>query len=347
MNHINSILITGAAGFIGSSIAVRLIQNAPAMRIIGLDNMNRYYDVGLKRYRLERIEQTAQEHPEAAWSFIEGDISDRSTVEQVFAEYKPTIVIHLAAQAGVRYSIENPDTYIQSNIIGFYNVLEACRHSMVQHFVYASSSSVYGNNKKIPYSTADATDQPVSLYAATKKADEVMAYSYAKLYGIPMTGMRFFTVYGPAGRPDMAYFSFTDKLVSGKRIKLYNNGRNKRDFTYISDVVDAIEKISAHPPVPDEDGVRHKIYNIGNNHPVDVITFVRTLEMTLKREGILSSAMQLDKYIDLVDAQPGDVEVTYADIDDLQNDFGIRPKVALDHGLGQFAKWYRTYMGHC
>lgn len=353
MDNIHSILITGAAGFIGSSLADRLLQDLSGIRIVGLDNLNPYYDVGLKRYRLELTKQAAGEHPKASWSFIEGDISDRTTVERVFSEYRPDIVIHLAAQAGVRYSIENPDAYIQSNIIGFYNMLEACRSHMareedrVRHFVYASSSSVYGNNKKVPYSPADVTDQPVSLYAATKKADEVMAYAYAKLFGIPMTGMRFFTVYGPAGRPDMAYFSFTEKLVAGKRIKLYNHGRNKRDFTYISDVTDAIEKIIARPPVPDGDGVRHKIYNIGNNRPVDVITFVHTLEKALKREKILPPEMLLDEYIDLVDAQPGDVELTYADINGLQNDFSIHPKITLDEGLERFAKWYGTYTGHC
>ena len=344
----NSILITGAAGFIGASLTVRLLRGQSPIRIVGLDNLNHYYDVELKRYRLKMIEQATGGRSEVSWSFIEGDISDRATVERVFAEYRPDTVIHLAAQAGVRYSIENPDVYIQSNIIGFYNMLEACRQEKgrVRHFAYASSSSVYGNNKKIPYSPTDMTDQPVSLYAATKKADEVMAYSYAKLYGISMTGMRFFTVYGPAGRPDMAYFSFADKLVSGKRIKLYNNGQNRRDFTYISDVVDAIEKIMARPPVPDGNGVCHKIYNIGNNHPVDVITFVRTLEQALKREKILPAEMCLDEYIDLVDAQPGDVELTYADIDDLQNDFGVRPGVTLDEGLGSFAKWYGAYMKH-
>lgn len=351
MDNINSILITGAAGFIGSFLTVRLLQSSPGIRIVGLDNLNHYYDVKLKRYRLEMIEQAARDHLKTPWSFIEGDISDRTTVEQVFAECRPDIVIHLAAQAGVRYSIKNPDAYIQSNIIGFYNMLEACRRctvreeGRVRHFVYASSSSVYGNNKKIPYSPADMTDKPVSLYAATKKADEVMAYAYSKLYGIPMTGMRFFTVYGPAGRPDMAYFSFTDKLVTGKRIKLYNNGRNKRDFTYISDVVDAIEKIAACPPAPDGGGVRHKIYNIGNNYPADVITFVHTLEKALKQEKILPPEMRLDECIDFVDAQPGDMELTYADIDDIQNDFGIHPKVTLDEGLEQFARWYGAYMG--
>lgn len=350
MEHINSILITGAAGFIGSSLAVRLLQKVSNAQIIGLDNLNHYYDIKLKQHRLDLIRQAVGEHPNISWSFIEGDIGDRAIVERVFAEYKPDVVIHLAAQAGVRYSIKNPDVYIQSNIIGFYNMLEACRHSMekeshVRHFVYASSSSVYGNNKKVPYSPADRTDQPVSLYAATKKADEVMAYSYSKLYGIPMTGMRFFTVYGPAGRPDMAYFSFADKLTAGKRIKLYNNGCNKRDFTYISDVIDAIEQIAVQLPAPDSCGVRYKIYNIGNNHPVDMITFVYMLEKALKREGILPAEMQLEEYMDLAAAQPGDVELTYADISDLQNDFGIRPKIALDEGLERFAKWYRTYMG--
>ena len=347
MNHIDTVLVTGA------SFAARLLRESPGKRVIGLDNLNHYYDVELKHLRLKRIEQAAQEHPETPWLFLEGDVSDRAVIDRVFAEYRPDVVIHLAAQAGVRYSIENPDAYIQSNIIGFYNVLEACRYRMTQqegqvrHVVYASSSSVYGNNKKVPYSPADMTDQPVSLYAATKKADELMAYAYSKLYGIPMTGLRFFTVYGPAGRPDMAYFSFTNKLAAGERIKLYNHGRNKRDFTYIDDVVDAIERIAVRPPIPDGEGARHKIYNIGNNHPVDVITFVRVLEQALKREGILPQGMEIDQYIDLVDAQPGDVELTYADVGDLQNDFGICPKITLDEGLGRFAEWYRTYEKRC
>lgn len=335
----STILITGCAGFIGGALTERLLMNTQA-KLVGIDNLNGYYRVELKQYRLNRLRETSAGQ---RFEFVLGDIADKAVIEDVFQKYHPSVVVHLAAQAGVRYSIENPDAYVRSNLIGFYNMLEACRHNGVRHFVYASSSSVYGNSRKIPYSTADATDRPVSLYAATKKADEVMAYAYSKLYGIPMTGARFFTVYGPAGRPDMAYFSFTEKLVSGERIKLYNNGLNKRDFTYVGDVVKIVEKMIARPPAPDGDGVRYKLYNIGNNHPVDVLAFVHTLGEVLKREEILPPDLRIDEYVDLIDAQPGDVELTYADIDELQSDFAIRPTVTLEEGLEQFAKWYKAY----
>ncbi len=338
----STILITGCAGFIGGSLALRLIETTEA-RIVGIDNMNDYYDVRLKEYRLNRIQE---KDSNSRFTFIKTDISDKSEMLRCFDDYKPDVVIHLAAQAGVRYSIENPDVYIQSNIVGFYNMIEACRYSKeklhlpVKHFLFASSSSVYGNNEKIPYSESDNTDRPVSLYAATKKADEALAYSYAKLYEIPMTGMRFFTVYGPAGRPDMAYYKFTEKLVNGKKIELYNKGNNKRDFTYIDDVVNAIEKII--PSVTDVDGneVRYRIYNIGNNHPVDTISFVKILVNALKDNHLLQADTDAEKLIEYRDAVAGDVEVTYADVDHLGADFGITPVIDIAQGLGKFAAWY-------
>lgn len=340
-----TILITGCAGFIGGALTERFLDSTTA-RIIGVDNLNDYYDVRLKEYRLQNIKKKDTMH---RFCFIKDDVSDKNFVIKVFDRYMPTIVVHLAAQAGVRHSIEDPDVYIRSNIVGFYNLLEGCRYSVEcqknkkLHFVYASSSSVYGNNEKIPYSTKDRTDRPVSLYAATKKADELMAYAYSKLYDIQMTGMRFFTVYGPAGRPDMAYYKFADKLSAGKKIELFNYGNNMRDYTYIGDVVDAIEKIVISIPQTDRNGARHKIYNIGNNDPVDTITFLDHLVCALKEEGILSQGVDLKEYVSFVGSKPGDVEKTYADIEDLIKDFDIRPQVSLKEGLLSFAKWYKKY----
>ncbi len=340
-----TILVTGCAGFIGGSLALRLLDTA-GVRIVGIDNVNDYYETSLKEYRLERIRT---KDTDGRFVFIRGDIADKKTVIDAFEKYLPDIVIHLAAQAGVRYSIDNPDAYIQSNIIGTFNILEACRFSMdkgedaVEHLLFASSSSVYGDNEKIPYSEADNTDRPVSLYAATKKADEALAYSYAKLYKIPMTGMRFFTVYGPAGRPDMAYYKFTKKLAAGEMIELYNKGENKRDFTYVDDVLESIEKlITLVPPVGGQ-GERYRIYNIGNNSPVDTKTFVAILMEELKSAGVIDKGLKFEDLTKLVDAAPGDVLVTYADIEKLYKDTGSRPHTELREGLARFAKWYKEY----
>ena len=346
-----TILVTGAAGFIGSNLTARLLKDVKDIRVVGIDNMNDYYDVALKKERLKGLLLNP------GFIFIKGDIADKSTVQKIFAEYQPQIVINLAAQAGVRYSIINPDAYIQSNIIGYYNILEAVRHSLnqteenhadtgyrgVEHLVYASSSSVYGGNKKIPYSTDDKVDKPVSLYAATKKSDELLTHAYSKLYGIPATGLRFFTVYGPAGRPDMAYFGFTDKLVHDKTISIFNYGHCKRDFTYIDDIVEGVYRVMQKAPDPGEDGVRYKIYNIGNNHPEDLLEFVRILEEELIREGILPQDYDFDAHTKLVPMQPGDVETTYADVTELENDFDFRPQTPLRTGLRRFAAWYKEY----
>ena len=339
-----TILITGVAGFIGGAVALRLITTTSA-KIIGIDNLNDYYDVRLKEYRLDRIREKDDSH---RFEFIKADIANKEAVFEVFNTYKPDIVVHLAAQAGVRYSIDNPDVYIQSNVIGFYNMVEACRKSIemntsVKHFLFASSSSVYGNNEKIPYSEDDNTDHPVSLYAATKKADEVIGYSYAKLYGIPMKGMRFFTVYGSAGRPDMAYYKFTEKLVKGEKIELYNQGKNRRDFTYIDDVVDAIGKIMQKAPLVDKNNAAYEIYNIGNNHPVETLEFVKILVDALKEHLVLDEDFEVDDSIALCDAVAGDVDVTYAGIESLWEMFEIIPKVTIDDGLRRFAKWYSEY----
>ena len=338
----STILITGAAGFIGGALAMRLITTTSA-KIIGIDNMNDYYDVRLKEYRLDRIREQDDNH---RFVFKRLDIADKNAVFDVFETCKPDIVVHLAAQAGVRYSIDNPDVYIQSNIVGFFNMVEGCRKSKemnrtVKHFLFASSSSVYGNNEKIPYSEDDNTDHPVSLYAATKKADEMIGYSYAKLYGIPMTGMRFFTVYGPAGRPDMAYYKFTEKLVRGEKIELYNYGKNKRDFTYIDDVVDAIERIMTNRPQGEVDYI---IVNIGNNHPVETIEFVRILVDALKEYKVLDEGFDIDDKIVLCGAVAGDVEVTYADIENIEKCYGIKPVVKLEYGLRRFAEWYSEHL---
>lgn len=340
-----TILVTGAAGFIGSHIITRLLQIKQPPHIIGIDNMNNYYDVCLKEYRLNEIEKLAAPKPEIKWTYIKGSIADKQIIETIFSQYQPSIVVNLAAQAGVRYSITNPDAYIESNLIGFYNILEACRHlydneeRSVEHLVYASSSSVYGANKKVPYSTEDKVDNPVSLYAATKKSNELMAHAYSKLYKIPSTGLRFFTVYGPMGRPDMAYFNFTNKMVKGEKIQIYNYGDMKRDFTYIDDIVTGIINVMGKPPAETEDGAPYKIYNIGNNKPENLLSFVETLEKCLMNEGIIDKPAKKE----LLPMQPGDVYQTYADIDDLVRDFGFRPNTSLEAGLTHFARWYKEF----
>jgi len=343
-----TVLVTGAAGFIGSNLAKRLLQGRLNIRVVGVDNMNDYYDVRLKEERLKEL----SDYP--SFVFIKGDISDKATVDGIFDEYKPQVVVNLAAQAGVRYSISNPDAYICSNIIGFYNILEACRHSYdngqpgLEHLVYASSSSVYGSNRKVPYSTEDKVDNPVSLYAATKKSNELLAHAYSKLYNIPSTGLRFFTVYGPAGRPDMAYFGFTDKLVKGENIKIFNYGNCKRDFTYIDDIVEGIIRVMQHAPerLTGEDGLPvppYKVYNIGNNHPENLLDFVTILQEELVRAGVLPEDYDFEAHKELVPMQPGDVPVTYADTTPLERDFGFKPSTPLRHGLEKFAVWYKNY----
>lgn len=349
-----TVLVTGAAGFIGANLVMQLIRTHKPLNIIGVDNMNDYYDVRIKKYRLEQTEIAAGAEKNLKWEFIRGDISDKSTVDKLFDTYRPDIVVNLAAQAGVRYSISNPDAYIQSNIIGFYNILEACRHSYdggsrgVEHLLYASSSSVYGSNTKIPYSTEDKTDSPVSLYAATKKSNELMAQAYSKLYNIPSTGLRFFTVYGPAGRPDMAYFGFTDKFRSGKTVSIFNYGNCKRDFTYIDDITEGILRIMQSAPERKcgEDGLPvppHRVYNIGNSSPENLTEFVRILEEELVRAGILAKDFDFDKHIEMVPMQPGDVPVTYADTSALERDFGFKPHTDLRTGLRKFAEWYGQF----
>ncbi len=343
-----TILITGCAGFIGANLALRLLREKSADKIVGIDNVNSYYDVSLKEYRLEQLRDFSD------FTFIKGDIADKETVFGAFQKYKPEIVVNLAAQAGVRYSIENPDAYIQSNLIGFYNILEACRHSYdggkpgVRHLVYASSSSVYGTNAKVPYSTEDKVDNPVSLYAATKKSNELMAHAYAKLYEIPCTGLRFFTVYGPAGRPDMAYFGFTNKLVNGETIKIFNYGNCKRDFTYIDDIVEGIERVMQKPPVrkTGADGLPEPpcaVYNIGNSHPENLLEFVKILSEELVRAGVLPKDYDFEAHKQLVAMQPGDVPVTYADTTPLERDFGFKPDTPLREGLRKFAVWYKEF----
>lgn len=349
-----TILVTGAAGFIGSNLVLELLRTASPVHIIGIDNMNDYYDVSIKEYRLEQIRSMASSYPESTWTFIKGSISDRELVGKVFEEHRPSIVVNLAAQAGVRYSITNPDAYIESNLIGFYNILEACRHSYdngetgVGHLVYASSSSVYGSNKKIPYSTEDKVDNPVSLYAATKKSNELMAHAYAKLYNIPSTGLRFFTVYGPAGRPDMAYFSFTNKLLAGETIQIFNYGNCKRDFTYVDDIVEGVKRVMQSPPEKKtgEDGLPvppYAIYNIGNNQPENLLDFVDILQQELIRAGVLPKDYDFEAHKKLVPMQPGDVPVTYADTSALERDFGFKPSTPLREGLRKFAEWYREF----
>lgn len=342
------ILVTGAAGFIGANLVMELLRTVRDVRIVGIDNMNDYYDVALKEYRLKQIEEIAA-GVTGQFTLIKGSIADKELVNQCFAQYQPGVVVNLAAQAGVRYSIENPDVYIESNLIGFYNMIEACRHSYdngaegVLHFVYASSSSVYGSNKKIPYSTEDKVDNPVSLYAATKKSNELLAHAYSKLYGIPSTGLRFFTVYGPAGRPDMAYFGFTNKLVNNQMIQIFNYGNCKRDFTYIDDIVTGITKVMETAPLENEDGVRYKIYNIGNHQPENLLNFVEILQDELKKAKVLPEDYDFEAHKKLVGMQPGDVEVTYADVSQLEQDFGFKPSISLKDGLNKFAKWYYEF----
>ena len=380
------ILVTGAAGFIGSYLVKRLLQNTTNCTIVGIDNMNDYYDVNLKKFRLKEIEKTLQaplrrgdvqstvvspplkgdlEGP-SSFTFIRGNIADRALIDRVFTEYQPHIVVNLAAQAGVRYSITNPDAYIESNLIGFYNILEACRHASssspssssslssssnyhgVEHLVYASSSSVYGSNKKVPYSTDDKVDNPVSLYAATKKSNELLAHAYSKLYNIPSTGLRFFTVYGPAGRPDMAYFGFTNKLREGKTIQIFNYGNCKRDFTYVDDIVEGIQRVMQHAPEKQtgEDGLPippYKVYNIGNSSPENLLDFVTILQEELVRAGVLPADYDFEAHKELVPMQPGDVPVTYADTTPLERDFGFRPSTPLREGLRRFAEWYADF----
>lgn len=348
------ILVTGAAGFIGSNLVLKLLSEEKEVDILGIDNMNAYYDVELKEYRLEQIRKKVRENPTNHWTFLKGDISDKKTIEEIFEKYKPSIVVNLAAQAGVRYSIENPDAYISSNLIGFYNILEACRHSYdngntgVEHLVYASSSSVYGTNKKVPYSTEDKVDNPVSLYAATKKSNELMAHAYAKLYNIPSTGLRFFTVYGPAGRPDMAYFGFTNKLREGKVIEIFNYGNCKRDFTYVDDIVEGVKRVMQCAPERKvgEDGLPlppYAVYNIGNNQPENLLDFVDILQQELIRAEVLSKDYDFDAHKKLVAMQPGDVPVTYADTSALERDFGFKPHTPLREGLRKFAEWYKEF----
>ena len=342
------ILVTGAAGFIGSNLVLKLLETVPSAKIVGIDNMNSYYDVSIKEWRLEQIEACAKEHPDASWAFIKGDIADRDTVDSIFEEYKPEVVVNLAAQAGVRYSITNPDAYIQSNLIGFYNILEACRHNPVAHLVYASSSSVYGSNKKVPYSTEDKVDNPVSLYAATKKSNELMAHAYSKLYNIPSTGLRFFTVYGPAGRPDMAYFGFTNKLLKGETIQIFNYGNCKRDFTYVDDIVEGVLRVMQGAPEKrnGEDGLPippYAVYNIGNQNPENLLDFVDILQQELIAAEVLPADYNFDAHKELVPMQPGDVPVTYADTSALERDFGYRPSTPLREGLRKFARWYKEF----
>lgn len=340
-----TVLVTGAAGFIGSNLVKRLFHDVQRIKVIGIDSLTDYYDVRIKHERLKEIEALNRD-----WTFVHASIADKQAVEKVFAEHHISVVVNLAAQAGVRYSITNPDAYIESNLIGFYNILEACRHHEVEHLVYASSSSVYGSNKKVPYSTDDKVDNPVSLYAATKKSNELMAHAYSKLYNIPSTGLRFFTVYGPAGRPDMAYFGFTNKLVKGETIKIFNYGHCKRDFTYVDDIVEGVVRIMQHAPErrTGDDGLPvppYKVYNIGNNHPENLLDFVTTLQEELVRAGVLPNDYDFESHKELVPMQPGDVPVTYADTTPLEQDFGFKPSTNLREGLRRFAEWYAGYYG--
>lgn len=343
-----TVLITGAAGFIGANLALMLLQEVESVKIVGIDNMNDYYDVSLKEFRLKQIEELTKK-VSGTFSFVKGSIADRKCIDDIFAAERPDVVVNLAAQAGVRYSIENPDSYVESNLIGFYNILEACRHSYdngqegVAHLVYASSSSVYGSNKKIPYATEDKVDNPVSLYAATKKSNELLAHAYSKLYGIPSTGLRFFTVYGPAGRPDMAYFGFTDKLVKNETIKIFNYGNCKRDFTYIDDIVTGVQAVMQCAPLPNEEGVKYKIYNIGNNKPENLLDFVEILQDELKAAKVLPENYDFEAHKEFVGMQPGDVEITYADVSELERDFGFKPSTSLHEGIRRFAQWYHEF----
>ena len=343
-----TVLVTGAEGFIGAALTHELLKTVPSVKIIGLDSVNDYYDVSIKEYRLSEIEKTAAACHGTEFVFVKGNIADKALIEEVFAKYSPAVVVNLAAQAGVRYSITNPDAYIESNIIGFYNILEACRNHPVEHLVYASSSSVYGSNAKVPYSTDDKVDNPVSLYAATKKSNELFAHAYSKLYNIPSTGLRFFTVYGPAGRPDMAYFSFTDKLIKGETIKIFNYGNCKRDFTYIDDIVEGVKRVMTTAPEKSvgPDGLPeppYRVYNIGNSSPENLLDFVKTLEEELVSAGVLPEGYDFSNSKELVPMQAGDVPVTYADTEALENDLGFRPATPLREGLRAFAQWSKSF----
>lgn len=349
-----TILVTGSAGFIGSNLVLELLRTVSPVAIVGIDNVNDYYDVSIKEWRLAEIEKEAAKHPESSYVFIKGDIADSAAIQSIFRDHQPDIVVNLAAQAGVRYSITNPDVYIQSNLIGFYNILEACRHSYdggkngVEHLVYASSSSVYGSNKKVPYSTEDKVDNPVSLYAATKKSNELMAHAYSKLYNIPSTGLRFFTVYGPAGRPDMAYFGFTNKLLQGKTIQIFNYGNCKRDFTFVDDIVHGVKLVMAGAPEKKtgEDGLPvppYAVYNIGNNNPENLLDFVDILQQELIRAQVLPADYDFEAHKELVPMQAGDVPITYADTSALEADFGFKPATPLRTGLRAFAQWYKEF----
>lgn len=358
MQHIDlkgkRIFVTGAAGFIGANLVMNLLETVSPVTIIGIDNLNDYYDVSIKEYRLKEINKKAENHPESSWTFIKADISDKSVIDVLFQIYKPEIVVNLAAQAGVRYSITNPDVYISSNLDGFYNILEACRHSYdngaegVEHLVYASSSSVYGGNTKVPFSTEDKVDHPVSLYAATKKSNELLAHAYSKLYNIPSTGLRFFTVYGPAGRPDMAYFGFTNKLLKGETIQIFNYGNCKRDFTYVDDIVHGVKLVMQAPPEKKEgeDGLPvppYALYNIGNSNPENLLDFVDILQQELIRAKVLPENYDFEAHKKLVPMQAGDVPITYADTSELEKDFGFRPNTSLREGLRRFAEWYKNF----
>ncbi len=342
------ILITGAAGFIGSNFITELLKTVTPINIVGFDSVNDYYDVSLKEYRLRQIEELAAQHSETSWFFIRGNLADKELVTSTFEKYHFDVVVNLAAQAGVRYSIDHPDVYIESNILGFYNILEACRLYPVEHLIYASSSSVYGANKKVPYSIDDKVDNPMSLYAATKKSNELFAHAYSKLYNIPSTGLRFFTVYGPAGRPDMAYFGFTNKLLNGQTIQIFNYGNCLRDFTYVDDIVEGVKRVMQCAPekVNGEDGLPlppYRVYNIGNNHPESLLDFVDILQQELIRAKVLPADYDFESHKELVPMQPGDVPVTYADISALERDFGFKPSTSLRDGLRKFAEWYKEY----
>ena len=343
-----TVLVTGAAGFIGANLVTELLATVPGVTVVGLDNVNDYYDVSIKDYRLKKIGDLAAATPGATWAFVKADLSDKAAVEALFDRYAFDVVVNLAAQAGVRYSIENPDVYIASNLVGFFNILEACRRHPVKHLVYASSSSVYGSNKKVPYAVEDQVDNPVSLYAATKKSNELMAHAYAKLYNIPCTGLRFFTVYGPAGRPDMAYFGFTDKLIRGETIRIFNYGNCLRDFTYVDDIVEGVRRVMTCAPekATGEDGLPvppYRVYNIGNNHPESLLDFVDILQQELIAAGVLPADFDFEAHKELVPMQPGDVPVTYADTSALERDFGFKPATPLREGLRRFARWYHEF----
>ena len=343
-----TILVTGAAGFIGANLVLELLRTTEDVHIVGLDSVNDYYDVSIKEWRLQEIENLAARHPNSKWTFIKGNLADKALIEECFTTYKFDVVVNLAAQAGVRYSITNPDVYIEANIIGFYNILEACRNHPVEHLVYASSSSVYGSNKKVPYATEDKVDNPVSLYAATKKSNELLAHAYSKLYNIPSTGLRFFTVYGPAGRPDMAYFGFTNKLIKGQAIEILNYGNCKRDFTYVDDIVEGVKRVMQNAPEKaiGEDGLPvppYRVYNIGNSSPENLLDFVDILQQELVAAQVLPADYDFDAHKKLVPMQPGDVPVTFADTADLERDFGFRPNTSLQEGLRRFAQWYKEF----